>query len=41
MEILTQLYLYAIAALDGPANGIIAVDLNPAIFAHRLKSAKV
>lgn len=37
----TRPYLYAIAALDGPANGTIAVDLNPTIFAQRLKSANV
>ena len=39
--LLAVVYLYAIAALDGPANGIREVDLKPTLFAHLLKSAKV
>jgi hypothetical protein len=34
-------YLYAIAALDGPAKGSKEVDLKPAAFDHLTKSAKV
>ena len=34
-------YLYAIAALVGPANGSNAVRLNPAAVAQRLKSSIV
>ena len=36
-----RFYLYAIAALEGPAKGSKEVDVKPAAFAHLLKSAKV
>ena len=36
-----QFYLYAIAALDGPANETMEVVLKPTVFAHLLKSANV
>jgi hypothetical protein len=34
-------YLYAIAAVDGPAKGMKVVDLKPTAFAHLSKSAVV
>lgn len=35
------IYFIAIAAVEGPASGKKFVELNPTIFAHFLKSAKV